>query len=249
MTQSATLFPDPGANTYASRAIELNAAGGVYDLHDLHFRNQNKNITATGTGVIYTLSNSQIGQGSIGFYILGLNVNGYLRNVLLHDVGLAMHLGSTSTNSLEHVTCHRVPSFRDSPSLGAVYATNSLLISTTNNLVYTGNSADVISNLIDTGVFQSAGAATHYLGTSIYRNAGTTNINQTLASDLKSRTTYPPVILTANITNDTLLSVQAQRDYDVPDLGFHYDAMDFAASQIAITNATLTLQSGTILGV
>jgi hypothetical protein len=240
----------PGANPYATRAMELGASGGVYDLHDLHFRNHQKAITCSGSGVIYTLSHSQIGQTGIGFYNLSLNGNGYVRNVLLHDCSEAIHHNSTSTNYLEHVTTHRVGYFRGLAGAGAVYATNCLLISTTNNVAYTGSSADVVSNLSDANIFQTVGSATHYLATnSAYRNSGTTNVNPTLASELKSKTTYPPLILTNPINGDTLLTVQAQRDTDAPDIGFHYDALDFVASQVAVSNATLTLGTGTVLGI
>src|SRR5580698_9948314 len=67
-----------------------------------------------------------------------------------------------------------------------------------------------------------------------------------LVTDLQQKTTYPPIVF-SNITNsaDTTLSPQAQRDTSgVPDLGYHYDALDFIVDTYIMTNATLTLTNG-----
>jgi len=133
-------------------------------------------------------------------------------------------------------------------STGTIGLTNSLIISVTNGLSYTD--ANNIASLNDSGFFQTVGAASHYLASgSTNRNAGTTNINPDLLAALRKKTTYPPILLTNHITGDTTLAPQAQRDTDTPDIGYHYDPLDFVASQIAVTNATLTLQTGTALGV
>jgi len=51
------------------------------------------------------------------------------------------------------------------------------------------------TNASSSGIFQVAGAGSHYLATdSIYRNAGITNIGPALLANLAAKTTYPPLI-------------------------------------------------------
>jgi len=102
------------------------------------------------------------------------------------------------------------------------------------------------------GLFQTVGAAAHYLAAgSPHRNAGTTSgMSSTLLADLKKRTTYPPVLLFTGgtwYTNSVALSPQAQRDADTPDIGYHYDPLDYAVGSIPLTNATITVLPGTAL--
>jgi hypothetical protein len=65
---------------------------------------------------------------------------------------------------------------------------------------------------------------------------------------LQGKTTYPPILL-SNITYsvNTNLSPQAQRDTDTPDLGYHYDPIDYFVDTFAITNAVLTVSNGTVI--
>lgn len=236
----------PGTNRYALAAVHLATSGTSHALQNLRFRNAVRALWVTTGTASFTLDHSQFGFTDYPIYSqnTGLKpVQG--RNLLIHD-GLSGFRGdSNSSNWLEHLTVHRVKDFN---SGGAIFLTNSLLISVTNSLTYTG--ANNVTNLDDTGFFQTIGAAAHYLASgSTNRDAGTTNINSTLLVDLKKRTTYSPIVLSNSITSDTMLTAQAGRDTDTPDLGYHYDPLDFIASQIAITNSTLTLQTGTTLGV
>jgi hypothetical protein len=99
------------------------------------------------------------------------------------------------------------------------------------------------------GVYQSVGAGAYYLvDGSTNRNAGTTDIQPVLAAALRQATTYPPILYSnVAITTDTTLWPQAQRDTDIPDLGYHYDPIDYLPS-CAMSNATLTLTNGVVLG-
>jgi hypothetical protein len=94
--------------------------------------------------------------------------------------------------------------------------------------------------------FQTVGAGSHYLtNSSGLQGAGVTNnVPASLLSDLKLRTTYPPlVIANAIITTNLVLQPTAQRDTNTthPDLGYHYDPIDYALGFILVTNATVTL--------
>jgi hypothetical protein len=98
------------------------------------------------------------------------------------------------------------------------------------------------------GVYKTIGAGSHYLAdTSPHRNQGTPAINPTLANDLKSRTTFAPDELTGHITADTTLSARPIRDTDVPDRGYHYDAMDWVVNAKNVS-AILTLSGGVAIG-
>jgi hypothetical protein len=101
----------------------------------------------------------------------------------------------------------------------------------------------------DTGIFQTVGAGAHYLATnSPYRNAGTTNIDPTLLADLQQKTTYPPVIYSnTTISTPMTFSPQAQRDNDMPDLGYHYDPLDYIFGSV-VTSTNLTFTAGTAVG-
>jgi hypothetical protein len=98
--------------------------------------------------------------------------------------------------------------------------------------------------------FQTVGAGSFYLATnSNFHNFGTTNIGPTLLASLKQKTTYPPLVL-SNFTfaASTSLSPQVSRDTNSsPDLGYHYDPIDYIVDRLAVSNATLTIKSGTAI--
>jgi alpha-tubulin suppressor-like RCC1 family protein len=95
--------------------------------------------------------------------------------------------------------------------------------------------------------FQTVGGGSYYLAdNSPYRNVGTANINPTVLTSLRQKTTYPPIVWTDNITNDTVWSPQILRDTDAPDLGYHYPAIDYLANA-SISNAVLTLTNGVVV--
>jgi hypothetical protein len=97
--------------------------------------------------------------------------------------------------------------------------------------------------------FQTVGAATHYLAAgSTLRNAGS-SLSSALAADIKKRTTWPPVVLVGSgwQTNDLTLFPQAQRNTGAPDLGYHYDPIDFAITGIRCSNNIVTVCAGTVI--
>src|SRR5206468_9019023 len=94
--------------------------------------------------------------------------------------------------------------------------------------------------------FQVVGAGSHYLQASNcpvqLHNTGTTNISPALLARLSQKTTYGPVVLTKNFTNNTTLAPIVPRDDDgLPDLGYHYDVLDYLWTSLDVTNASLTL--------
>jgi hypothetical protein len=65
-------------------------------------------------------------------------------------------------------------------------------------------------------------------------------------ADIASATTYPPLIYSnVTLSVSTTLNPQAQRDNTgMPDLGYHYNPIDYIADLLSITNAALTLADG-----
>src|SRR5439155_15766710 len=85
----------------------------------------------------------------------------------------------------------------------------------------------------------------------LYLNYGTTNINAALAADLKSRTVFPPIVYPTNqvIGNTNLvLFPQAQRDTDIPDIGYHYEPLDYVFGTAFFTNSTILITNGAAIG-
>jgi alkylated DNA nucleotide flippase Atl1 len=100
-------------------------------------------------------------------------------------------------------------------------------------------------------VYQTVGGGSFYLATNTYRNIGTTNISRALLAELRQKTTYPPIVYNpAIISTNLTFSPQAQRDTNSnPDLGYHYDPLDYAVSENLVTNATVTINPGTAIAV
>ncbi|MBK7998110.1 MAG: hypothetical protein IPK15_05110 [Verrucomicrobia bacterium] len=232
---------DPGTNRYGGRVLDLNATSTSYDLHNLRIRYPDRGIHVSASTATLNLSHSQIGYANTAIYNVYPGFVG--RNLLLFDSLYALYSASTITSRFEHVTFHRIGTLRSS---GTALITNSLLICVTNGVSYSGSG--VQESLSDTGVFQTVGAGARYLANqSTYRNAGTTGIDPTLASELRKRTTYPPVNLGGDFVVNTTLQPQAVRDTDLPDCGYHYDPIDWAWSGKSLTNTTLTLANGTAI--
>jgi hypothetical protein len=171
-----------------------------------------------------------------------LGVTIWMHNVLIAQCTYCV--STTGTVYGEHLTADQCKQFCPHP-YPAAYLTNSILTGVTNqanvNLYYSLSASN------GSGIYQTAGAGNYYLANaSPYRDAGTTNINTSLLLELSSKTTSPPLWWTNNVTVDTSLSPQASRDSNTPDLGYHYDPVDYLA-RCVVTNATLTLTNGVVL--
>ena len=173
-----------------------------------------------------------------------------LRNVLFTRCGNGVHIDSFGSVAGEHVTADQLNKFLDAtPSSTGCKLTNCIITSLTNAFGTNVSLYFCTTNSSSAGMFQSVGAGNYYLiDGSTNRGSGTTNINQTLASDLRHKTTYPPIIYSnITFTTDTTLSPQAQRDTGLPDRGFLYDPIDYIAYAMAFTNCSLTVNAGTAI--
>jgi len=171
-----------------------------------------------------------------------------LENILMYRV-YKPFVGDIFDIHASHLTVRECNALID--GLGATVTlriTNSILVNMTN----WGTSSYYTNAVLvgtDSSVFQTVGAAAHYLAAnSPYRNIGTANISSTLLADLKKKTTYPPIVIPqGNFTNSVVLHPQAQRDTDTLDLGYHYEPLDFALGSVHLTNATMEVKAGTVL--
>ena len=98
--------------------------------------------------------------------------------------------------------------------------------------------------------FQTVGGGSYYLANGCaFTNAGTTNIDPVLLASLKQKTTYPPIVYTNITVTNATWTLQAPRDTNAsPNLGYHYDPVDYAVSGVTI-RGTLTLTNGVSVAV
>jgi hypothetical protein len=247
-------------NTALTASINTNVTYGAYhlviqpnntnpiSLHDVRtlYANNSFSISSTNQFDAWNIQASRI---SGNLFECGSLTNN-LRNVLAHGVGNVV--ASRSNNVVikgEHFTVHTASkSFFDGGKTGCSFSLiNPLLIGVTNSSSAGFSTLSGYTNASDLGIFKTVGSGAHYLAdNSPYRNIGTTGISTNLSLGIfKYSTTYPPAMFTNNIVTDTVLSPQAARDTDTPDLGYHYPALDWAASGVLVTNSVaLTLTNG-----
>jgi len=170
-----------------------------------------------------------------------------LYNVLFCNCNTAVSIDIADFNFVgRHVTADQVTTFFDSPDTTGKL-TNSILTGVS-NIGGISTLVNCTTNSSSAGFYQTVGAAGYYLcDGSTNRDAGTTNINSTLLTELRSKTTYPPILWTNDFSVSTTLSPQAGRDTSSPDKGYHYDPLDYVVTGRILTS-TLTLTNGVALG-
>ncbi len=235
----------PGTNYYANCALYFDAttAAASLTLQNLRVANALTAISISGY-TNHVLSHVQLLNCANGLALT--NNDAALRNALMDHV-LTNFTGSSSTGRVEHLTVDT--SIWLNQNIGTnLYLTNCLLAAVTNGGSFSSNT--VYSVTTTNGIFKVAGAGYHYLADgSPYRDIGTANINPDLAKDLRTRTTYPPLTLAGTLSTNAVLSPQATwRDTDVPDLGYHYDALDYLVGDCLPGTHSLTMTNGVAVG-
>jgi hypothetical protein len=252
--QTITGSTGTASGYYAGYALDYECSSNAAVLQHLRisFAHTAFEIDSPATNLLkhsqFVNDNSAIQEGSSGT----LNVE----NALFCNVGQVVYCSASTTNTFNgiNLTADQVGQISvDISGLTGVNFTNSLFASVTNSSTY--NTTASYTNLTDPGVFQAAGAGNYYLAdASPYRDVGTTNIDPALLNDLANMTTYPPITpatFTAKsipaVTVNTTLYPQALRDYDTPDLGYHYDPIDYMTT-CDYSNCVLTLTNGVVIG-
>jgi hypothetical protein len=249
-TVGETISSSTGAPSgwYGLYPLACRSTAAPYDLHDIRIRHTSYGFVFFGARA--TVSHAQVGNVLRAVAFQSPGILDY-RNILFYDAStafLGQGLSANVTSRVEHATIHRVDTFVSSTNY-AMSLTNCLLAAVTNNVRYTGSNNE--TNLSDSGIFQTVASGARYLSNgSLYRNSGTTNITPSLLKDLRQRTTYPPTLLASDFTASTVLFPQAMRDTDIPDLGYHYDCLDFYLSGLTIkSNATVIVTNGACVGI
>jgi hypothetical protein len=169
-------------------------------------------------------------------------------NILASHCGAMVQAAGGLTVEFENITVDSCGTFTVEGSIGGGI-TNSILTAVGGDLTPFTLANTVVAGS-GAGIYQTAGAGSYYLADgSIYRNAGTTNIDPVLLADLQTKTTYPPVTnFYGDFTSSYTFFPQAQRDNNgsTVDLGYHYDPIDYAIAMY-VNYATLTALPGTAL--
>lgn len=238
------------ASFYAQANLRFETAATAVDVHDLQSRYALKGLSFARS-TTHSVWNAQFFNCDYGVEVANAHLN--LRNALFTKVRQAVNslttVATTNVVVAEQLTVNSAEKlFYPSPTAtGLLRITNSILCAVTNDGALNVTSNNTVS--VTASAFQPSGRGLHYLAPgSLYRNAGTTNLNANTLAILRKTTTYPPSEIAADFTTDTTLSPIAQRDTDRPDLGYHYYPLDYLLGDRAVTNATLVLTNGVALG-
>lgn len=194
----------------------------------------------------FTLKNAQIMHCFYGVHLYQSDAR--FMNILINDVRYLIQGNSSGTFRGEHVTLENISCLAESLNIYTILFTNSFLVNIGYLNTYSGANNVALSS--SNGVFKTAFGGHYYLAdNSPYRNVGTTNIHAGLAMDLSRKTTYVPIEITNDINENATWYPQAGRDTDIPDIGYHYDPLDYIISGKNMYNATLIWTNGVAVGV
>jgi hypothetical protein len=176
---------------YGGTALDLLTGGSGQALSYLRF--QYLSNALDGIGV--TLRNSQIVQCKNGFGAGSRQASVY--NCLLYSLTTAVNQGATVGDSFtgENITAHNCTNFLYDTT-GTINLTNCILAGSVANwqCTHTNLNKNFITNN-DAGIFVTLGTGGHYLPTnSVLLGTGTTVLDGTLLSDLRSKTVAAPIL-------------------------------------------------------
>ncbi|HEV2211344.1 MAG TPA: family 78 glycoside hydrolase catalytic domain [Verrucomicrobiae bacterium] len=265
-------------NYYANPALYLSSSGVVSPtLANFRISFAQQAIHADATSLTLFLSDGQIVNCSAGVYSEGQG-SAFFRNMLFAKFSTALNL-SYMNASAQNVTFDGLPPQPPSYTpcfllLPAGGPTNTMTLNLVNcilddissfstanpnaisgdhNGFYNNNGQAAFgSSPLSTTInpFQTVGAGNYYLATGgNFRNAGSTNIDSSLLTDLSKRTTYPPIVYAQTIISNLLtLFPQAQRNDSIPDLGYSYAPLDYALGFVAaMSPITISVTPGAVI--
>lgn len=242
---------------YANPALNLNSMGS-FALSEFRISYANLGITITGDSPD-TISDAQ--WVKCGTAVSGVHGTLALENALFSSVKTNFNTASSVNYiSVQNATFNNIFDLVDGNySSTSFYLTNCVFVNTTNlsGTIYAGYNGfyctpEVGSTPVTNTFFPllTAGAASCYLTNGCaFFDAGTTNIDSADLKLIGAKTTYPPIIYSNIIlTTAMTFSPQAPRDSDIPDLGYHYDPLDYVFGGDAQANSNLTFTAGTAAG-
>lgn len=270
---------NPTPNAYANPALDLSAANGLPAIKYARFSFAQQALTL-GSASTLNLSHAQFVKCNYGLGAANYqSVTANLRNILFGAVVKPFNLQNLNygaTLSAQHVTFDTSTTLVNE---GAVTAYSldmvNCIFANVNGMGWTGTPGDHLTGhhnafylspfnfgaaevTVSGTPFQSpVGAGNYYLNDSSgLRDQGSASIDSTLLLELTQKTTFPPppanILLntTINSATPTTFNPVVQRDADTPDLGYHYEPLDYMCSQITIggSSAALVLGNGVAVG-
>ena len=274
---------NPTNSFYANPAIYFTTPGGTWNFSNFRIDFAATAFSLSSSyNLNVNLSDGQIVNCGTVIYTPGIVTLG-LENLLLANFQTAFELGAATNVSAQNVTFASAtgpPPDYNPPVMAAPisYPYSSDTISLTNcilanfialdwipafnfNAAYCGFYNNDFSAFgsshtnASSNPFQTAGAGYYYLYGSSFTNAGTTNIDPSLLSNLRTMTVCPPITnasFASNyvqvITNATTLGPGVSRDTNAaPALGYHYAPIDYMTT-CDYSNTTVTLTNGVVIG-
>ena len=182
--------------------------------------------------------------------VISYGTTNYLENVLMYDTPYTcIDVFDGSCSIVENLTADDSAGLWYGDTGSSFAATNCLFVGMgALGAPFVG--ANNGTNSSDSGVFQTFGAGSHYLpADSSYRGQGTTNIDPTLLAELRQKTTQPPIVYDrTDLSGLGTLGPQAPRDTNsAPDIGFHYDSLDYLLAGCDL-ETNLIVTAGTAIG-
>lgn len=235
-TAGAILTEDPIAGYYGG--TYLSQPGTPQHVRISHAR------TALLVGGDLTLRHAQILNCNVAMQTDLGSSQTYLENVLLQNITTIRSCADNGAPAIygTHLTVNNCEAFSQNHAVEYATFLNCLFVDS--GWGTTTPTLNTSASVSEVPVFQTVGAAQHYLAAnSPYRNVGSA-LSGTLSNEIRQLTTYPPVVINGLITNNLLLSPQAQRDTDIPDYGYHYVPLDFALGNAGVSNATVMATGG-----
>jgi hypothetical protein len=216
-------------------------------------------------GSILTLRDSQIRYCGYGVAFHGTTaVTLYAGNVLMDWLSIGVYSDRLVYAVLDYVTADNVTqlAYITLPSISSLAVSNSILariqtfatpgVPTTagNNGFFQAPVVGTPNWQTSTTPFTNAGPATHYqFANGPFLDKGLPSVNPSVNVSLRQRTTAVPRLLSGTTNVNTTLSSRGLADLNQPDLGYHYEILDYLAGTNTITTSTLTLTNGVAIGV
>ncbi|HMP81737.1 MAG TPA: hypothetical protein PKA41_03405 [Verrucomicrobiota bacterium] len=255
----------PGSTGYPSSsgnpALSTTGSSTACALKNVRFCYQNNAIWATG---YLAITNAQFIFGGPAITMVG-GGNIQLRNALFYAVPVCFNNVANGTIAGQHVTVDGC-AWLATPmnQYCSVSLINSILAnvaclssgwiqpSGSYNGFYASPQFGTSPITSPSNPFQASGNGNHYLkADSVFRGSGTTAIDVNLLAELKKRSTQPPIALPRfmEVTGELTLFPQIPRYASgPPDLGYHYDMLDYTVAAMMVKGGTINIQPGTAVG-
>lgn len=228
------------------------------DLRNLRFCYADQAVRTPASAAIVELWDCQFVQCVAAVADAPTNQTGTVRlhNVLVAGCQAAIQVhGTNLAVAAEQVTAD-VGNFCTVDYAGGAVApalalTNSIVVGSLGGFTSLVTNHSAINHA--TPVFQTAGAGHYYLTNgSPYRKAGTTNISSRLRAEFQRKSTQPPLVFREHmvVAGEMALLPQAEREaVGPPDLGYHYDVLDYVVENLVLKGGTITMHPGTATAV